>query len=298
MSEINGEVDYSFSMTTHEVLKKIEVILNESEALRARGGLAAEAREIARVWQERHESDSDWPLAVARRRAQGEVLQYLLGVQYFYEHEYRVREGVLIPRPETEILVDTLVKRLNLDHDECLGFEFGVGSGVISIELLSRFSGLKVVGCEVSSIARDVAQENALQILGDLKRFSILDGSHVDPMQSLRGWTAANGRRADFLVSNPPYLLKDSREVDTDVISHEPDEALFARESDGLDYYRHFVESAGELLTANGWIAVEIAHERAMETRELFEGSGWAVTLINDLTGRPRVLMANRQSAE
>lgn len=303
-------------LTTHEFLKKIETELSLSAALRARGSLLSESeqiacaclrrlhgREVSRVElysQSSVEGDIEWALSTARRRAQGEPLQYLLGVQYFYSHEYLVRKGVLIPRPETEILVDTIIKRIqSLGSLNCeyLGFEFGVGSGAISLELQSHFSELKMVGCEISSVAREVARENALQILGQqASRFHILSGALENPMQPFQEWVLSKGRKADFLVSNPPYLLRSMSEADLDVAQHEPEDALYARTDDGLDFYRAFIESAHEILTKEGWIAVEIASERAKETQTLFENAGWSVSLHDDLTGRSRVLMANQQS--
>lgn len=281
-------------MTTHAVLKKIESLLGESSELRMRGGLEAEAREIARVWQERHSGEGNWPFQIARRRAAGEVLQYLLGVQYFYEHEYEVSPGVLVPRPETEILVDEGIRFGKNSRSE-LGFEFGVGSGIVSIEFLAHFPALQMVGVEVSEVARSIASKNASRILREgASRLILLDGVLENPMRPLREWVLASGRRADFLVSNPPYLLRDSCEIDADVWAHEPASALFAQASDGLDYYRYIVESAQSLLTTEGWIAVEIAHERARATCAVFEDAGWVVSLKDDLSGRPRVLMANR----
>lgn len=237
----------------------------------------------------------------AQLRRDGRLLQHLMGTQVFLEHEYEVSPEVLIPRPETELLVVTAIEELKQNgHPLDLGLEVGVGSGIISIELLHAFSSLSMYGSELSIEARQVALRNAATILGGKaasERWTVvlsqLGSNVLEPLASLM-----RGRKADFLISNPPYLLQPKSgvsEVSLEVFQNEPHLALFAPESDPLYFYRKIAEGASELLTEVASIFVEIPHERAQLIRELFERAGWSARIIQDLNQRERLLIAQRK---
>lgn len=225
--------------------------------------------------------------ALATRRRNGEPLQHVLGFQQFLGHEYKVGPGVFIPRPETECLVEVCAAWLRAHPRANRGFEIGLGSGIVSIELLSAFPSLTMVATEVSPSALRYAQRNADLLLHERKASltTVLTPSH-EILESF----AARGR-ADFLVSNPPYLSPlDS--IDDEVRCHDPREALFPESLDPNHFYRRIAGGAQGLLREGGAVFVELDSDRAREIQALFEEQGWRTTVTPDLTGRMRVLAA------
>jgi len=302
--------------TFEEAIKMATIILGTSPALVERGSLESEAEQIVigsfrratgrgrtfgrndlyvRVMESFPKEAGELLVVMANRRAHGEPLQYLLGYQTFLNHEYDVDPSVLIPRPETEILVYEVTQTLKRQIEQPrLGIEIGVGSGCVSIELLKLFPGLSMIGTEVSEGAMGVAKKNAEKILGpdfserfDLRLAKV--GHEVfEPLEDAPGLSIG---RADFIVSNPPYLLADEKEVDPDVRNHEPKEALFAPAGDPLYFYRKIVEEAEAILKPSGYIFFECPHERIDRIGSLF-GGDWRVDGYRDLNERPRVLRA------
>ena len=231
-------------------------------------------------------------LSFAQRRVQGELLQYILGYQFFFEHEYGVSPQVLVPRPETEVLLAIAIERLNQLNlsRPWVGIEIGLGSGILSIELLSRFDRLTMIATELSPGAIEIAKKNAVQVLGDqAQRLSILS---VSESKDVCDTLAMKGVRADFLISNPPYLLKSSDEVEGEVVTHEPHEALFAPAGEPNYFYERIAQQAKGLLRENGFVFLELPHERARDIVSLFEYNGWDAQLIQDLNVRDRVCIA------
>lgn len=237
---------------------------------------------------------------LSQQRAQGKILQHIIGYQEFFTHEYEVTPAVLVPRPETEILVENAIFELSAGGaSPSLGLEIGLGSGIISLELLSRFPGLRMIASELSPHARACALKNANRILGsgiesstgknDLQkdRLTILTATHpLDVFLPFR-----LDFQADFLISNPPYLISEDL-IESDVLDQEPHEALFAPESDPLYFYRVIANEAMKYLMPGGFVFAELPHERACLMSELFETRGWDVRIQKDLTGRDRVLIA------
>ncbi|MBL7715474.1 MAG: peptide chain release factor N(5)-glutamine methyltransferase [Bdellovibrionales bacterium] len=228
---------------------------------------------------------------IAQSRADGKILQHLLGFQTFLEHNYIVSPDVLVPRPETEILVDRLVLELKVMKEApTQGLEIGLGSGAISVELCSRFPYIKMAATERSSAAVFIAEENSERILGSawrdrLQILTVSEGEVFPP--------TIQGTLFDFLVSNPPYL-KGPEEATEEVVRYEPAVALFAPKDDALFFYRKIAEGASALLKPQGIIAVEIPHERSQAILSLFQAAGWNSRIELDLTGRERVLIAKR----
>ena len=234
----------------------------------------------------------DLALSFAQRRSQGELLQYILGYQFFFEHEYEVSPQVLVPRPETEVLISVAMERLSLidQSGSFLGFEMGLGSGILSIELLSRFASLRMIATELSQGAIEIAQRNASHILGDgASRLMIHSVGHsMDVCETL----ISLGVRADFLISNPPYLLHSSEEVEDEVMAHEPHEALFAPEGRPNYFFEKMAHYGKDLLKQGGVLFLELPHERSQDIVKLFKEHGWETQLFRDLTDRDRVCCA------
>lgn len=310
----------NFEQLTRDILEE----LNRSQSLRGRGTLDHEADLILKTAWSRMASEGKAPPAPAsvsyrlepanisvpdaveelardwtEKRARGILLQHVLGEWHFLDHTYRVGPEVLIPRPETEVLVEELSRELGRSwgaNGNFLGAEIGVGSGIISIELLSRFSGLSMVGTDISAEALTLSRENATTLLG-LQRAqrdfdARLTDSEESPCQALEAILA--GKKPQFIVSNPPYLDPgpSSEEVQDEVRAQEPHLALFAPAEDLLYFYGDIAEHGPYLLAKDGLIALEIPHERAGQLRDLYETFGYQVRMIQDLTGRDRVLIA------
>ncbi|OFZ18303.1 MAG: hypothetical protein A2X94_13140 [Bdellovibrionales bacterium GWB1_55_8] len=234
----------------------------------------------------------DW----CRARAQGALLQHLIGYQVFLDHEYAVGPGVLVPRPETEALVLKAIEVLRSGTGlPGTGIEIGLGSGVISVELLCAFPGLRMLASEFSAEAESYGRKNAENVLGNewAKRLEIL---RAPESSSIYGVFLGKLRSpADFMISNPPYVAYDD-EIDDDVLKSEPHAALFPGPFvEPLYFYRGIAEGAMRLLKPEGWVFLEIPHERAGPIGELFTNNGWAANIFTDLTGRDRVLAARRK---
>jgi release factor glutamine methyltransferase len=295
-------------VTCRELLRELVQSLEASPELRARGPVDSEAEQLlmAALGLERRSelflqlNDGVAPsvreqcLAWSRERARGRILQHLIGHQQFLDHRYQVGPEVLVPRPETELLVVTAIDELlRQGSAEGLqsGLEIGLGSGVISIELLHRFSSLQMTASELTPQAEAVARKNADAILGSpdaTRRLRVIragGGLRVaEPFREL-------GLRAQFLISNPPYLAPGDP-VDADVLSGEPATALFSPGPDGMHFYRKLAEEAREVLLPGGFVFLEMPAFRAVAIEALFSDNGWRTRGVMDLAGLPRVLVA------
>jgi len=228
-------------------------------------------------------------LILASERADGKILQHLLERQVFLDHEYYVNPDVLVPRPETESLVQfaqVWIAKNGAQH----GFEVGIGSGAISIELLSKFPTLEMSATDISPHALEVARKNARTILGNEKRLHLIEVK--DPKQVLEPF--ADLTPADFLISNPPYLIRG--EAEPDVEREEPATALFAPESDAFYFYRKFAAHSAQVLRPKGALFLELPHERANFIERIFPPKEWNLRIELDLTQRQRYLIAERSN--
>jgi release factor glutamine methyltransferase len=304
------------SLIFKDALSTAKSILAQSPRLNAEGRVDTEAeqlvicvyRQVTKVNLSRLELFSKMgsaevfpPSAVkkllefAQRRVDGIPLQHLMGTQWFWEHEYEVNSAVLVPRPETEVLLDTVIKELSLARIiPEFGFEIGLGSGALSIELLSYFPKLRMIASELTDAACTVANKNAERILGPLlggkERLSLVRPNHVkEGIEVFKRQGFYNP--ADFILSNPPYIAAES-EVDADVLLHEPHEALFAPEGEPLFFYKNIVDHGQEYLKPKGFVFLEIPHERSQLILKQFLDQGWFAKTVLDLTGRDRVLIA------
>jgi release factor glutamine methyltransferase len=230
---------------------------------------------------------SDW----TQQRMRGVPLQHLTGTQVFLEHEYQVSPDVLIPRPETEVLATTAIQELERLHGPGLseeGWEVGLGSGILSIELLAHFPNLRMVASEVSKRAAEIALKNVTRILQNPNRLQILKPQ--DPRQVLEPF--ARDLRPCFVISNPPYLAEGSDELTSEVAQHEPALALYAPKDELLYFYERIAQQAVPFRGDPFRVFLELPHERAEKIAELFQAAGWQTRFHLDLHGRLRVLVA------
>lgn len=226
-----------------------------------------------------------------RRRGAGEPLQYVTGEMPFRHIVLRCEKGVLIPRPETEILVDAALEALEAcENDAPLALEIGTGTGCIALSLASECEGVRVIATDLSPVAVRLATRNrdALNLAGlvDVVECDLASGVP----EVLMG-------RFDLLVSNPPYIPSDvlAHEVPAEVKDHEPGLALDGG-VDGLDVFRRILALAPEALAPGGTLCVELFEGNVRAAADLVRVEpGWASAEVReDLTHRPRVLIARR----
>lgn len=226
--------------------------------------------------------------AVARR-GRGEPLQYVTGEMPFRHIVMRCEEGVLIPRPETEILVDACLEALAGAEDPRV-LEIGTGTGCIALSLATEKPGARVIATDISPRAIALATRNrdALDLAGvvDIVECDLAVGVPDALMGSF-----------DLLVSNPPYIPTSvlQHEVPPEVRDHEPHLALDGGE-DGLDVFRRLLQLAPVALRTGGTMALELSEDNVELAAELCRAAGgWEhVEVREDLTHRPRVLVAQR----
>lgn len=212
-------------------------------------------------------------------------VQYVLGEAWFAGIPFKVSEAVLIPRPETEELVQWI--REDLEHKGAARtiLDLGTGSGCIAIALKQALPAARVVGVDVSAAALEVARENGL------RHQAAVEWCRADILSPL---TAGLLPRASILVTNPPYIpLSDRADMQPQVADYEPAEALFVPDDDPLVFYKATLMLAGYCLEAGGRIYAEVHEDFAGEVRSLFERGGTRdVRLRYDLQKRPRMLRA------
>ena len=218
------------------------------------------------------------------RRASGEPLQYLTGHQEFWRRDFLVSPSVLIPRPETEHLIEetlALVAAFKIGPRLKL-IDVGTGSGAIAVTLACELPEAEVHAVDLSPEAVEVARHNA-ERLGARVHFAV-----SDVLASV-----TRDASFDFVVSNPPYVgLNEADKVQQVVRDYEPHLALFAGE-EGLNVIRRLIPQASEALRSGGWLLMEIGYSQAQSVMALLEG--WhSVHAIPDLAGIPRVIAARK----
>lgn len=228
-------------------------------------------------------------LALAESRTQGALLQHLLGFQFFLNHDYSVSPAVLIPRPETEVLATHAIewaKRASTHQGPLRFAELGLGSGVLSCELLSAVPGAVGFASELSSDAIRIAETNLARIIGPafFERLQILPAPGPDSGFEI----FIPHSPFDLILSNPPYVSPED-EIEAQVLREEPNQALFA--VGGINwFYESFAVHGRSLLRPGGRAFFEIPHERAEPLLSLFQDAGFRAQALPDLTGRPRVI--------
>jgi release factor glutamine methyltransferase len=223
---------------------------------------------------------------VIRRRARREPLQYITGEAAFRELVLAVDRRVLIPRPETEVLVGQVLEHARTGAEGLLALDIGTGSGAIALSLLREGPFARVVATDVSPGALEVAAANAAT-LGLEERLELRLGALWEPI--------GDGERFDVIVANPPYVRDADRStLSPEVRDHEPEQALFAGQ-DGLDVLRQIVAGAGKRLRAGGLLALEVGVDQGAPVAELASAAGLAEPrVVADLAGRDRIVLAYR----
>ena len=272
--------------------------LNDAERALAESGVAEPRREsvslLARALQrdktflytypERELSESEENLfdSFLRRRAAREPFQYITGVQEFYGLEFEVTPDVLIPRPETEMVVEEAVKILG-STDAPSFCEVGIGSGCIAISILHQIKSATAIGLDVSAAALQVARRNSTEH-GVAERLALVES---DVFASLEM------SFFDAIVSNPPYVpLKDLSGLQAEVRDFEPHVAL-TDGADGLSIVRQIIDGAPNFLRQDGSLLLEIGFDQSERVAAMFAPDVWQPPeFLPDLQGIPRLVHA------
>lgn len=254
--------------------------LDAREARLEAQALAAHALEVSRTWLVAHGRDrlaaelQDKVEALFRRRCQGEPVAYIVGQREFYGRPIRVSPATLIPRPETEHLVEAALQRA---PQNARVLDIGTGSGCIALSLKLERPDLMVTAVDVSAAALGIARANAAEL-----------NAEVEFIESDL-FTALDGRRFDLIASNPPYVPEADEHLSQGDLRFEPPNAL-ASGPDGLDAIRLIVDQAKAHLAPGGWLLFEHGYDQGEAVQDLLKAAGYGeVFLEQDLAGQPRV---------
>ena len=228
--------------------------------------------------------------ALTARRAAGEPLQYLIGIQEFFGLELHVTPAVLIPRPETEHLVEAVLAWSHLQIKPLRIADIGTGSGAIAVALAAHVPSAEIIATDISADALAIARDNALR-LGFSDRIHFVQGH-------LLADTNSPAAPYDAIVSNPPYIPSgDATTLQREVVEHEPHTALFAGPT-GLNIYRDLIPAAHQALRLGGLLAMEIGFGQREALTTLLTSHNrpaWInIKFIDDYADIPRVVLAER----
>jgi release factor glutamine methyltransferase len=246
-------------------------------------------------------------LALLRRRARGEPTQHLTGKQEFWGHEFEVTPDVLIPRPETEHLIEVALDRLavreiragrqpRLNGENVTLVDIGTGSGCIAITLAKELAGATIYATDISNAALEVARRNA-SCLGVSDRIKFLESNLLEVFLESR-IPDHESPFFDLIISNPPYVsLRDAESLPIEVREHEPRAALFGGE-EGYELYGALISQAARHLKPAGLLVLELGHNSLPAVEPLLDRDDWAyIGITKDLAGIPRVISAERLPA-
>ncbi|MBQ8826097.1 MAG: peptide chain release factor N(5)-glutamine methyltransferase [Oscillospiraceae bacterium] len=237
------------------------------------------------------EKKSERALELAEKRAAGQPLQYLLGKWEFYGLDFKVGEGVLIPRPDTEILVEAVLSHFaeKKFYDPQI-IDLCSGSGCIAVSLQKSMPKSKVIAVELSSDAMPYLVENIRNNGTDIKilKGDIMDGRLLDNFRDEE--SVGDYRRLDCIVSNPPYLTAEEMADLQIEVTHEPSSALDGG-ADGLKFYRVISCLWSEILKDGGLMAFEVGYRQGEAVADILRKSGYKdVKITKDLGGNDRVV--------
>ena len=241
--------------------------------------------QVNRAWLFTHENDAMRPdihagfEVLLKRRLSGEPVAYILGRREFYGLEFTVTPDTLVPRPDTETLVEAALEKIPASQT-CTMLDLGTGSGAIAIAIARHRPQAKVTAVDQSQKALAIAQGNA-------KRLEVANVQFV-----LSDWfTALSGQTFDVIVSNPPYIAKHDPHLNQGDLRFEPTSALAAGE-DGLGCIRQIINQAEQHLNPQGWLMFEHGYEQAEKVAQLLKSANFdSVRSVADLSGILRVTL-------
>ena len=215
---------------------------------------------------------------MVKRRTKGEPIAYITGRRAFWNIDLHVGPGVLVPRPDSEVLIASAIEHFDGTGGPARVLDLGTGPGTLLLAAIDIWPGATGVGTDVSRHAMSYASANARR-LGFEKRVKLKIGD----------WAQGIEESFDLILCNPPYVAEGA-ELGPGVREYEPDEALIAGES-GLEAYRALAPQLPRLLNKGGLAAVEIGHDQASAVTALLQREGLRARVVNDLAERPRAVL-------
>ncbi len=226
--------------------------------------------------------DRDRYIKNVKRLILGEPLQYITGIQEFMKLNFLVTKDVLIPRPDTEILVEEVIRKAeNISNPVIL--DLCTGSGAIAVSLAKYIKNVHICAIDISSKALEIAKKNA-ELNGVKNNIEFIESNLFDKIKE---------RKFDIIVSNPPYIETETIKTLSKDVQSEPKIALDGGK-DGLDFYRKIADSGSKYLNRQGYICLEIGYNQRIAVRQILENKKRYVNIncIKDLCGNDRVITA------
>lgn len=218
----------------------------------------------------------------------GTPIQYILKEAYFYDLTFNVSNAVLIPRPETEELVDLIIKQFNTQQSSLMSIlDIGTGSGCIPISLKKHLPQAKVYGIDISEQALEVAKSNATKNNVEVEFFNL---DILSNNQKLNTY--------NLIISNPPYVLNsEAQQMDARVLEHEPHLALFVEDNDPIIFYKRIIDLCDKYLEEKGWLFFELNPLYAIDVKNYANDSKIFnfTEILNDMSGKQRFLKAQKK---
>jgi len=277
--------DFARPQTVRELLQWAALFLGQEKRLEAElllskvSGLSR-AKLLAYPEKEIAKKESDLFRELVRLRHSDEPLQYILGTQSFMGLDFLVNKNVLIPRSDTEVLVEETLNLAQKIAGPLRILDLCTGSGAIAVSLAKYLPNAEVTAVDISQEALEIAQANA-ELHGVSRQVKFLQGDLFQPV---------GAETFQIIASNPPYITTAEMEELPDDVKKEPALALWGGE-DGLDFYRRIVGESGQYLTASGWLVVEIGWQQGEQVKKLFEINGFTrCEIIKDWAGHDRVV--------
>ncbi len=262
----------------HDEIQSILYLITEDVLGLSRAEIVAEKSILLPDIQQKSLSN------IIKRVNAHEPIQYILGSTYFYGRKFKVNSSVLIPRPETELLIEEVLKEIDPFTPGTI-LDIGTGSGCIAITLAKELPEKRVLAVDISEDALAVAQENASNLNASVEFHKLNALTDVFPFPEL-----------DIIVSNPPYVtLSEKASMKKNVTEYEPHVALFVPDDDPMIFYNAITTKAFSLLKARGKVFVEINEKFGNSVAAVFRNAGFASTrIVKDLQGKDRIVMATK----
>lgn len=217
------------------------------------------------------------------RRIKREPIAYITNKQSFWNDEFKVTKDTLIPRPETELILESVISYFPDKKIDLNIADLGTGSGCIIISLLQEYINASGIGIDISKEAIKIANENK-KLLKNHERLKLLEEDYAE--YNLNGF--------DIIVSNPPYISQDSLDIQKDVYDYEPHLALFSK-NNGIDAYNKIISNLASRIDKNFFLFLEIGLGQASEVTKLLKNNGFTEILTKvDLANIPRCVIAKK----
>ena len=287
MSDKRNQIRYADAVGALKAVLIQHYDVNEASAIARIAGEETFGRDAARSNSLLEmEQLRSWDIITAKLSS-GMPLQYALGRAWFMDMTLEVNPSVLIPRPETEELVEHAINLLKAEKlgNGCRLLDIGTGSGCIAIAMKRALQAWEVHAIDISDAAIEIATRNAKRMHADV---------HYANANILEPVTLSGLGMFDVIISNPPYIAPaEATGMHKNVVDHEPHPALFTGDDDPLEFYRAIAAFGRKALHKGGYIFCEISALRGEETKNIFTSAGYnEVQLITDMQGLPRIVTA------